>query len=61
MSDVEDRPQENLVHNRTGYIRGCRCVACVQDNREYQRKYMKEWRSKKKSKPDVEPPVTASV
>jgi hypothetical protein len=61
MSDNQERPEINLVHNRTGYIRGCRCSACVQDNREYQRKYMKEWRSKKKAKPDVDTPVAASV
>jgi hypothetical protein len=34
-------------HGRSKYVKGCRCDVCVVANREYQRQYMKVWRSKK--------------
>lgn len=37
--------EKQIVHNRTGYVRGCRCDICKQANRDYQRKYMQQWRS----------------
>jgi hypothetical protein len=49
MSEVQlSEPSVNLVHNRTGYVRGCRCHLCVSGNKEYQRSYMKQWRNKRK-------------
>lgn len=53
MPDLEDRETEErlLVHNRTGYVRGCRCELCVKGNREYQRDYMQKWRKVKKDSP----------
>ena len=35
------RPKPPLVHNRTGYVRGCRCHVCIRANRDYQRWYAK--------------------
>lgn len=29
--------------NRWKYVKGCRCGLCVIANREYQRRYMKDW------------------
>ena len=51
MNSATDKvePKKELKHNRTGYVRGCRCAICVNGNKEYQRLYMKEWRNKKRS------------
>lgn len=45
MPEVQEK---TLVHNRSGYTRGCRCQTCVAANREYQRQYMARWRDSKK-------------
>ena len=47
-TETEAKPEKKLKHNRTGYVRGCRCNDCIEGNREYQRDYMKQWRNKGK-------------
>lgn len=48
MTDSQNSSSD-LVHNRTGYVRGCRCNLCIAGNNEYQRTYMKKWRIKQKT------------
>ena len=39
------KPPRELVHNRSGYQRGCRCDVCRADIK----RYLKEWRERRKA------------
>jgi len=54
---TEVKTARKLVHNRTGYVRGCRCQPCIEGNKEYQRTYMKEWRNKRRGSPEASSPT----
>lgn len=45
MSETQASSAKVNKHSRTGYVQGCRCEVCRSANREYQRNYMRKWRS----------------
>jgi hypothetical protein len=39
---------DGIPHGHGGYVRGCRCYTCVSQRREYNRLWMRQWRSARK-------------